>query len=145
MTKCQSYRLFSFGGVDSIRGFLQDSVIPEDIAERIIADSKKPPGTDPAKILTANEVPIRGGNVLLNPRAEFRIPLGGVFQTALFLDTGNVWLLPSTVVPYKLRYAAGTGLRANTPVGPLALDIGMNLDRRPWEDPFAFHFSIGLF
>jgi outer membrane translocation and assembly module TamA len=49
------------------------------------------------------------------------------------------------VEPWKLRYAAGSGLRASTPVGPLALDIGLNLDRRDWEDPFAFHFSIGLF
>ncbi len=140
-------RLFYFGGVDSIRGFLQDSVIPEDLAERIIAGQKiaGQPGVDPKTILTADEVPIRGGNVLLNPRMELRIPLGGVFQTAVFLDAGNLWLLPSTVQPYKLRYAAGTGLRANTPVGPLALDIGMNLDRRQWEDPFAFHFSIGLF
>jgi outer membrane protein assembly factor BamA len=140
-------RLFYFGGVDSIRGFLQDSVIPEDLAERIIAGAKSvgQPGVDPKSILTAAEVPIRGGNVLLNPRTELRIPLGGVFQTALFVDAGNLWLEPSTVAPYKLRYAAGTGLRANTPVGPLALDVGMNLDRRQWEDPFAFHFSIGLF
>jgi outer membrane protein assembly factor BamA len=137
-------RLFYFGGVDSIRGFLQDSVIPQDLAERII-DGEKHPNDDPKTILTADEVPIRGGNLLLNPRTELRIPLGGVFQTVVFLDTGNVWLDPATVVPYRLRYAAGTGLRANTPVGPLALDIGMNLDKREWEDPFAFHFSIGLF
>ena len=137
-------RLFYFGGADSIRGFLQDSVIPEDLAERIISDAKKV-GQPGANILTAGAVPIRGGDVLLNPRAELRIPLGGVFQTALFLDSGNVWADPATVQPYKLRYAAGTGLRANTPVGPLALDVGMNLDKRQWEDPFAFHFSIGLF
>jgi outer membrane translocation and assembly module TamA len=123
---------------------LQDSVIPQDLAERII-DGEKHPNDDPKTILTADEVPIRGGNLLLNPRTELRIPLGGVFQTVVFLDTGNVWLDPATVVPYRLRYAAGTGLRANTPVGPLALDIGMNLDKREWEDPFAFHFSIGLF
>jgi outer membrane protein assembly factor BamA len=138
-------RLFYFGGVDSIRGFLQDSVIPQDLAETINAGTKAPPGTDPKEILTADEVPIRGGNVFLNPRTELRIPLGGVFQTVAFLDTGNVWLVPSAVVPYRLRYSAGTGLRANTPVGPLALDVGVNLDRREWEDPFAFHFSIGLF
>jgi outer membrane protein insertion porin family len=138
-------RLFYFGGVDSIRGFLQDSVIPQDLAETINAGAKAPPGTDPKEILTADEVPIRGGNVFLNPRTELRIPLGGVFQTVAFLDTGNVWLVPSSVVPYRLRYAAGTGLRASTPVGPLALDFGVNLDRRQWEDPFAFHFSIGLF
>jgi outer membrane protein insertion porin family len=141
-------RLFFFGGVDSIRGFLQDSVIPEDLAQKIIADEQRAaqPGANPDEVyFTPAQVPIRGGNVLLNPRAELRIPLVGVIQTALFLDSGNLWLDPATVNPTKLRYAAGTGLRAATPVGPLALDIGMNLDRRSWEDPFAFHFSIGLF
>jgi outer membrane protein insertion porin family len=123
---------------------LQDSVIPQDIAERILADQKRRVA-DPTQLLTSDKVAIRGGNVLLNPRTELRIPLGGVFQTALFLDAGNLWLQPATLDPWKLRYAAGTGLRASTPVGPLALDIGFNLDRRQWEDPFAFHFSIGLF
>jgi outer membrane protein insertion porin family len=37
------------------------------------------------------------------------------------------------------------GLRVNTPVGPLALDYGVNLDPRYYEDFGAFHFSIGLF
>ncbi len=137
-------RLFYFGGVDSIRGFIQDSVIPEDLAQRILGDRKKSLVDDRA-ILTADSVAIRGGNVVLNPRAELRIPLAGVLQTALFFDTGNVWLDPRSVDPTRLRYAAGTGIRAVTPVGPLALDIGFNLDKRPWEDPFAFHFSIGLF
>lgn len=140
-------RLFFFGGVDSIRGFIQDSVIPEDLAQRILSDSKLigQRGVDQAGLLTPDLVAIRGGNLMLNPRAELRIPLGGAFQTALFLDSGNLWLDPTTVNPTHLRYAAGTGLRATTPVGPLALDIGFNLDRREWEDPFAFHFSIGLF
>lgn len=140
-------RLFFFGGVDTIRGFIQDSVIPQDLAERILADQQLigVPGVDQAGLLTPERVAIRGGNVMLNPRAEIRIPLGGVFQTALFLDSGNLWLDPKTINPTRLRYAAGTGLRATTPVGPLALDLGFNLDRRDWEDPFAFHFSIGLF
>ena len=30
-------------------------------------------------------------------------------------------------------------------IRPLALDYGVNLIRRPWEDFGAFHFSIGLF
>lgn len=137
-------RLFFFGGADTIRGFIQDSVIPEDLAQQIIADAKKS-NTANSAILTADNVAIRGGDFMLNPRVELRIPLGGVFQTALFLDSGNVWLDPKKVDPFHLRYATGTGLRATTPVGPLAVDVGINLDRREWEDLFAFHFSIGLF
>jgi outer membrane protein insertion porin family len=129
-------RLFFFGGVDSIRGFLQDSVIPQDLAARI--GQGDPP-------LAARDVVLRGGNFMMNPRAELRIPLGGVWATALFADAGNLWLDVAEVNPFELRYAAGTGLRANTPIGPLALDLGANLDRRSWEDRLAFHFSIGLF
>ena len=171
-------RLFFAGGVDTIRGFLQDSLVPEDIAQRVLR------GEFPVA-----QYPIRGGDFFLNPRAELRIPLTHTFQTALFLDAGNVWTqAPSwltlfsqsqnnttaqgtgnsnananTLAPLKInywrwRYAVGTGLRLNTPVGPLAFDYGFNVERvldqlgvtspanrRTWEDLGAFHFSIGLF
>ncbi|HSN97243.1 MAG TPA: BamA/TamA family outer membrane protein, partial [Candidatus Nanopelagicales bacterium] len=92
-------------------------------------------------------VPIRGGDLALNPRAELRFPLGsgGTLQGGLFLDTGNVWTDPANFNPFAMRYAAGAGLRIVTPIGPLALDYGINLIRRPWEDFGAFQFSIGLF
>jgi outer membrane protein insertion porin family len=141
-------RLFFLGGVDSIRGFLQDSVVPEDIAEHLL---------NPASELTINQVVIRGGDVFINPRLELRIPVSTSVQTALFLDTGNLWTDPTRLDPFRLRYAAGSGVRVNTPIGPLAFDYGFNLQRvldkldlgrgprRFWEDLGAFHFSIGLF
>jgi outer membrane protein assembly factor BamA len=129
-------RFFFMGGADSLRGFLQASLVPEDIAQNIL-DVNNP--------LSINEVTIRGGDVSINPRTELRIPLTGTWQTAIFVDAGNLWLDARRVDPTVLRYAAGSGLRATTPVGPLALDYGINLDRRPWEDFGAFHFSIGLF
>jgi outer membrane translocation and assembly module TamA len=136
--RSQTYpdRLIFLGGADSLRGFLQASVIPEDIAQDILDSNNQ---------LTENEVTIRGGDILVNPRAELRIPLAGSFYTALFVDSGNIWLDARELDPTALRYAAGSGLRASTPIGPLALDYGINLDRRPWEDFGAFHFSIGLF
>jgi outer membrane protein assembly factor BamA len=136
-------RLFFFGGVDTLRGFLQNSVVPQDIADRIAATASLP-DNDPNKV-TARNVALRGGNFMMNPRAELRIPLGGIWQTAVFFDSGNIWVDPSNVDPTVLRYSSGTGLRATTPVGPLAFDVGANLARRSWEYPFAFHFSIGLF
>jgi outer membrane translocation and assembly module TamA len=56
-----------------------------------------------------------------------------------------VWRDSRFFSPSTLRYASGAGLRLGTPIGPLALDYGVNLVRRPWEDFGAFHFSIGLF
>jgi outer membrane protein assembly factor BamA len=123
-------RLFYLGGVDSLRGFPLWSVVPQDL------DGE----------LEEGEIPIRGGDVALNPRVELRIPVFGVWQTALFLDTGNLWQDAGAVFDdFRLRYSAGLGVRVSTPVGPLALDYGVNLDPRPYEDFGAFHFSIGLF
>jgi outer membrane protein assembly factor BamA len=161
-------RLFFAGGVDTIRGFLQDSLVPEDIAQRVLRQEA-----------SINYVVIRGGDFFLNPRAEFRIPLSHTVHTTLFLDAGNVWTqAPSWLTLFKpsatgtpnqnagtisinywrWRYSVGTGLRLGTPIGPLAFDYGFNVERvldalnvtsqanrRYWEDLGAFHFSIGLF
>ena len=42
-----------------------------------------------------------------------------------------------------LRYAVGPGLRYNTPVGPVRLDVGVIVDRRPGEGFGRIEFSIG--
>jgi len=141
-TNSETYpdRLFFLGGVDSVRGFLRDSIVPQDVAERILEASS----TDPNR-LTIEQVAIRGGDVFLNPRAELRVPLTSTVHTTLFVDSGNLWVEPEAFEPWKLRYATGSGLRITTPIGPVAFDYGINLDRRPWEDFGAFHFSIGLF
>jgi outer membrane protein insertion porin family len=135
-------RLFFLGGVDSLRGFLQDSLVPEDVASQILHPN---PNLPPDKQLTIEQVAIRGGDVFINPRMELRIPISGIFEGGVFLDTGNVWVEPKHFDPFVLRYTTGLGLRVGTPIGPIAFDYGYNLDRRPWEDSGNFHFSIGLF
>ena len=153
-------RLFFMGGVDTIRGFTQDSLIPEDIAQQLLdARAHSQSGSTDSNLLTVDRILIRGGDLFVNPRAELRIPLSGSVQTALFLDTGNLWSSISAFrdLTFRLRYAAGTGIRIATPVGPLVFDYGFNLERlmdqiepsrkrqRFWESVGAFHFSIGLF
>jgi outer membrane protein assembly factor BamA len=128
-------RLFFLGGVDSMRGFLQDSLVPEDVAAKILGPDH----------LAIQDVAIRGGDVFINPRLELRIPFGGIWEGGIFLDTGNVWVEPKNFDPTILRYAAGAGIRVGTPIGPIAFDYGINLIKRPWEDRGNFHFSIGLF
>ena len=138
-------RLFFLGGVDSLRGFFQDALVPQDLADRILNEENQAMGaSDPSK-LTVDRIALRGGNVYVNPRLELRIPLSGIFEAGVFLDAGNLWVDPASFDPFDLRYAAGAGLRISTPIGPIAFDYGINLDRRPWEEFGAFHFSIGLF
>lgn len=131
-------RLFFLGGVDSLRGFPLWSLVPEDLYQL----KRNQTGASPA----VKALPISGGDLMINPRAELRIPLLGIWQTAIFLDTGNLWARANQVFEsFHLRYSAGAGLRVTTPVGPLALDYGVNLDPRSKEGFGAFHFSIGLF
>jgi outer membrane protein insertion porin family len=126
-------RQYFLGGVDSLRGFNQDQVQPQDV----FADTRLQPTT-----VTL------GGDFYMLGRAELRIPLFANLQAGVFTDIGNHWRDPTRIVEtFALRPTAGLGLRIVTPVGPLALDYGFNLDRREQlSEPFgAFHFSIGLF
>jgi len=140
-------RLFFMGGVDSIRGYTQYSLVPQDLAELVLEGDE----------FTIDEIVLRGGDVFINPRMELRVPITASVATAFFVDSGNLWADSSNFNPLVLRYTTGTGLRIKTPVGPLVFDYGFNIDRvldkidpsrksqRTWEDIGAFHFSIGLF
>jgi outer membrane protein assembly factor BamA len=131
-------RLFYLGGVNTVRGFQLDEMVPHDVAQRILNGE-----------LVIDDVGVRGGDLFLNPRAELRVPLTEIFGLGVFLDTGNVWKDPGNIEQFvdilELRYAAGAGLRLTTPIGPVALDYGFKLVRQEWEDLGALHFSIGLF
>ena len=151
-------RLFFMGGVDTMRGWNLNSFIPQDDIDRIFADKDKPDTVpdpnDPTRQIgnvdkfTAATRPIRGGNLMANERIELRIPIRGPFETVLFTDLGNLWIDP--MYPFRrgkfpIRAAVGSGLRVQTPVGPLALDYGINVTREPYEDFGAINFAIGLF
>ncbi len=70
---------------------------------------------------------------------------------SLFLDGGNVWTNPWDFNLNDLRYDIGPGLRYNTPVGPVRLDVGWQLNPipgllvngEPQTRALRVHFSIG--
>jgi outer membrane protein insertion porin family len=135
-------RLFFMGGFDSMRGWLQDTFMPQDYADEIHANPSLC-----VKSSTDCLIPIRGGNLMINPRAELRFPLYGAIDAALFADFGNLWVDPGYAFnhPFVMRADVGPGVRLQTPVGPLVFDYGINVTRRIYEDFGAFHFAIGLF
>lgn len=68
-----------------------------------------------------------GGFTLWEASIELRFPIAGSFSGALFTDAADV-------APQKLRYrfnrphlSAGLGLRYDTPVGPVRLDVGYRI------------------
>jgi outer membrane translocation and assembly module TamA len=134
-------RLFFMGGFDSMRGWLQDAFIPQEFADQIA--SGQITCTDQSNCA----VPLRGGNLMVNPRFELRFPVRAPLDAALFSDFGNIWNDPSYIFQrsFSLRADVGAGIRVQTPVGPLVFDYGINVTRRYYEDFGAFHFAIGLF
>ncbi|HEY3819507.1 MAG TPA: POTRA domain-containing protein [Polyangiaceae bacterium] len=134
-------RQFFMGGVDSMRGWLQDAFIPQDYADAINAGKFVCPNQSNC------QVPLRGANFMINPRLEARFPVKAPLDAAIFADMGNSWSDPSYILTHgmPMRADVGAGIRLLTPVGPLVFDYGINVTKKSYEDFGAFHFAIGLF
>ncbi len=147
---------FFLGGASSMRGFLDDAMIPEDsrraLHEQVMqcdAVLNKTGCSSAAKRLReGKELLSEGGELYMLARGELRFPLLWRLDGALFLDAGNLWLDPTAGArDFRLRTATGFGIRLLTPIGPAAIDLGINLDPDELlnESRFVPHFSIGLF
>lgn len=146
---------FFLGGALSLRGFGEDGVLPADRRADLASEVagcralSYPSGCTSSAQTLANgeELPSEGGELFTLGKAELRFPLYGAVDLGVFFETGNLWLSASRYDPLALRYVAGAGIRYLTPVGPLALDLGFNLqpDHVVNEPTAAVHFSVGLF
>ncbi len=73
------------------------------------------------------------------------MPFTQSFEMALFYDAGNLWRTPTNILQHLvLRDAVGAGLRWLTPIGRMAIDIGVNLtpDVLLGEPRWGPYFSI---
>jgi len=74
---------------------------------------------------------------------ELRMLIWRRLSLAAFYDMGSLTPNYSDVTLASIRNSAGAGLRYNTPVGPVRLDVGFPLDRRPNESKYRVHFTFG--
>lgn len=111
-----------------------------------------------------NSVPPSGGLAMGLANVELRIPVAGPFGLEAFVDAGNVWARPEYIRgadliapwqaarnrPNDLRWTYGLGARLVLPFGPLRVDLawserpdfpGSKLGRRLF--PFTYQFAIG--
>jgi outer membrane protein insertion porin family len=89
-----------------------------------------------------------GGNGLIVLNAEIRATVVGKIGAVGFLDAGNVFPRATDLDFGRLRTAAGVGLRYQSPVGPIRIDLGFKLDRRErapglLERRSVLHISLG--
>ena len=117
------YEKFTSGGINSVRGFEYGNISP----------------VDP---VTGDKI---GGEKMMVYNVEFRFPLAkeqGVMGV-LFFDAGNVFTADEDYTFSGIRSGAGVGIRWYSPVGPLRLEWGKNLDPKPEESGSVWEFTIG--
>ena len=122
-----SERFFA-GGDTTVRGFSLDRL-----------------GTD--ETISPTGFPT-GGNGLVVLNSEVRVAVVGSLGAVVFVDAGNVFLRATDFDLGRLRAAAGFGIRYQSPVGPIRVDLGFKLDRRELapgrlERRNVLHISLG--
>lgn len=93
--------------------------------------------------LDKNGLPVGGKIKLIWNLFEIRQRVYKMFGIALFGEIGNIYIEPSELTLRNLRQSLGAGIRFNSPVGLLRLDLGVNPDPRNNEDPTQIYFSVG--
>lgn len=116
------FERFFLGGATSLRGQKTRSVGPKDSTGEVIGGDTE---------------------LLFNTELLIPIPLVPHLRVALFFDAGNAYGFGVPFDPTDLRYAAGAGIRFNSPLGPMRLDYGFNLNKQPGEKTGQINFTVG--
>jgi outer membrane protein insertion porin family len=113
---------FFLGGVTTVRGFDFRDLGPQD-----------------------REGNPLGGTSFVQFNLEIGHSFGRLLRLVAFVDAGNVYDAREQFNFGELRRSAGMGIRLLTPVGPVRLDWGFKLDRRPGEKIGELGFLLGTF
>lgn len=130
---------FFTGGGSTLRGFPLDGAGPQ----RTIPACGNP--ADPATCSRIN-VPV-GGNQLLILNSELRIPTPFLWKPlgfAIFYDGGNVFShVGFSHFWSNYTNSIGVGLRYQTAVGPIRIDLGHNLNALPGISSTQLFITLG--
>lgn len=121
--KLPVYEKFYLGGLNTVRGFDNGKISPKDpvTGERV------------------------GGEKMWYANAEWIFPLvkDAGLKGLVFFDAGNVYDDSDSWDISDLKKSVGLGFRWLSPMGPLRLEWGYNIDPDPDEDQGMWDFSIG--
>ncbi|MBI5745641.1 MAG: outer membrane protein assembly factor BamA [Nitrospirae bacterium] len=113
---------FYVGGINTIRGFAFGKAGPLDSNGNIIGANKE---------------------LIFNMEYTFPLVQEAKIKGLLFFDAGKGFDDDEPISLDHIRYSAGTGIRWISPVGPLRLEWGYNLNRKEGEKQSQMEFSIG--
>lgn len=135
---------FYLGGTNSVRGWYRQQLGPK----RARVDSSG----------FVRYVPL-GGRAMFSFNLEIRQDLNSFikgFGMAFFLDGGQVWRKVDNLNSRPLQFGAGGGIRYQSPIGPIRVDVGYKLNPTAADlnryqggdygngwNRLGIHFSIG--
>ena len=134
-------RLYA-GGPNSVRGFRFNELGPVvyvvDTFRTVIADNGETYyRADSTLVRNRWRAVPTGGNTLLVANLEARLPspfLTDLLRYAVFVDAGRVWNRDRTSTVAggfrQVRFTPGAGIRVESPVGPIRVDVGYNPYKR---------------
>lgn len=117
---------FFAGGPRSVRGFRANSLGPRD------ATTNRPIG---------GSVKVAGGADLYFPVPFVRD--SKQFRVGAFVDVGNVYADLDAFDASELRYSTGLSAVWLSPIGPLALSLGVPLNEKSGDDTEVLQFTLG--
>ncbi len=125
--KLSVFQKFFLGGINTVRGFDFETISPTDSQGYRV-----------------------GGTTMMCYNIEYRFPVlkeQGVVGL-VFFDAGNAYdtNYPTSASDWSfdgIKKSAGAGVRWYSPIGPLRLEYGFNLDRKGDESSGKWEFSIG--
>jgi outer membrane protein assembly factor BamA len=89
-----------------------------------------------------------GGNGLVVLNGELRVGVLAAIDAVTFVDAGNVFARAGDIDLSEIRPAAGFGIHYRSPIGPVRVELGFNLDPREivpgrLERSSVWHISLG--
>jgi len=113
-------RRFFLGGANTVRGFTQGEAASRDSSGKLVGDE--------STVM---------GHLELEQRLTQQWSIVG------FVDAAGLARDVADYPAKDLVVSVGGGVRYRSPVGPLRLEYGYNVDRRPGDVAGTLHFSIG--
>jgi outer membrane protein insertion porin family len=114
---------FYLGGINTLRGFEAREVGPRDENGDFTGGTKE---------------------TFFNFEWIFPLVKDMGLKGVTFVDVGNAWDNNENFFE-EWRYSVGAGIRWLSPLGPLRVEWGYNLDPKDWEDQSKVDFMIGRF
>jgi outer membrane protein insertion porin family len=116
------FRRYFPGGINSVRGFRNRTLGPVDENGREYGGSKQ---------------------IVNNLELIFPLVNSAGFKGVVFYDVGQAYDDNQSITIDELRQAWGYGFRWASPMGPIRVEFGYPLDRKPGESAVQTMFSFG--